>query len=70
MNTSFNHTSNLAAPSDPSAEVIGTSSPEASSQAPRNSARSLVAFFTTVFASMAAAAAVVSNDIPLMVVGL
>ncbi len=35
-----------------------------------HSVKALVAFFITVFASMAAAAAVVSNDIPLMVVGL
>ena len=36
----------------------------------RSSIAAFIAFFTTVFASVAAAAAVISNDFPLMLVGL
>ena len=74
MNTNFKTASASAAPdatvTPTSADAVHTSQVAESDRAPRSLRVALVAFCTTVFASMAAAAAVVSNDIPLMVVGL
>lgn len=74
MNTNFSAPSTIAA-TDASvissrADAATTSQAVESDRAPRSLVPALLAFFTTVFASMAAAAAVVSNDLALMVVGL
>ena len=74
MNTNFetasaNAAQDATAPST-SVDAALTSQTAESHPAPLSLMPALAAFFTTVFASMAAAAAVVSNDIALMVVGL
>lgn len=74
MNTNFNTRSTTAAinssVTSSSAVAANTSQPVESERTPRSLVPAILAFFTTVFASMAAAAAVVNNDIALMVVGL
>lgn len=74
MYTNFKNSSTNAATAvsvtPTSAFVADTSQAVERDQAPRSLAPALAAFFTTVFASMAAAAAVVTNDMALMVVGL
>ena len=74
MNTNFKTPSTSASTAKTIASISADAAhtPQAvdSDIAPRSLVPALVAFFTTVSASVAAAAAVVSNDIALMVVGL
>ena len=74
MNTNFEIASASAAPDAPvtstSVDVALASQAVKRDRAPLSPITALAAFFAIVFASMVAVAAVVSNDIALMVVGL